>query len=404
MELGRRRTLSHQSNNSMRTSHAMAVSRIRIQMAVVFLGLALSGSAPAADTSDPADVLAPYWKPPAEFARQVGSYKSLLRSSDGTRVSGAGDWARRRQEILACWQQAMGPWPALLPNPRLEVLESRRRENFAQKRVKVEIAPDRMTEGYLLVPDGRGPLPAVLVPYYEPETSVGLSKQELRDFGLQLARRGFVTLSIGSPGGDARQPDVAGAGCQPLSFLAYVAANCQTVLAHLREVDPSRIGVVGHSYGGKWAMFAACLDERFACGAWSDPGIVFDENRPNVNYWECWYLGSEPGRHRTPGVPTPENPRTGAYQELIATGHDLSELMALMAPRPFLVSGGSEDPPARWLALNRVTEVYDVLGVTNRVALTSRKDHTPTAESNDQIYAFFELVLKPPPDARKTAP
>jgi hypothetical protein len=225
-----------------------------------------------------------------------------------------------------------------------------------------------------------------------------------RDFGLQLARRGFVTLSIGSPGGDARQPDVAGAHCQPLSFLAYVSANCQTALAHLPEVDASRIGVVGHSYGGKWAMFAACLDERFACGAWSDPRIVFDETRPNVNYWEWWYLGSEPGRQRTPGVPTSENPRTGAYKELVATGHDLTELMALMAPRPFLVSGGSEDPPSRWLALNRVTEVYQVLGLTNQVALTSRKDHTPTAESNDQIYAFFELFLKPRPAAAKAAP
>ena len=27
----------------------------------------------------------------------------------------------------------------------------------------------------------------------------------------------------------------------------------------LPEVDPKRIGVMGHSYGGKWAMFASCL-------------------------------------------------------------------------------------------------------------------------------------------------
>ena len=59
---------------------------------------------------------------------------------------------------------------------------------------------------------------------------------------------------------------------------------------------PGRIGVLGHSYGGKWAMFASCLFEKFACGVWSDPGIVFDESRPNVNYWEPWYLGWEPGR------------------------------------------------------------------------------------------------------------
>ncbi len=48
--------------------------------------------------------------------------------------------------------------------------------------------------------------PAVLVPYYEPETSIGTSNHLFRDYAWQLARRGFVTLSIGSPGGDARKP------------------------------------------------------------------------------------------------------------------------------------------------------------------------------------------------------
>ena len=62
-------------------------------------------------------------------------------------------------------------------------------------------------------------------------------------------------------------------------------------------MDRSRIGVVGHSYGGKWAMFAAALWDRFAAVAVSDPGIVFDESRPNVNYWEPRYLGSDATRH-----------------------------------------------------------------------------------------------------------
>jgi len=110
------------------------------------------------------------------------------------------------------------------------------------------------------------------------------------------------------------------------------------------QVDARRIGIVGHSYGSKWAMFASCLYEKFAAAAWSDGGIVWDEARPNVNYWEPWYLGLDPSRPpRKPGVITPDSPRTGAYKTLVETGHDLHELHALMAPRPFLVSGGSED-------------------------------------------------------------
>ena len=41
-----------------------------------------------------------------------------------------------------------------------------------------------------------------------------------------------------------------------------------------------------------------------------------------------------------------------------------------MAPRPFLVSGGSEDPPARWKALNHAVAVNKLLGHENRVAMT----------------------------------
>jgi hypothetical protein len=74
--------------------------------------------------------------------------------------------------------------------------------------------------------------------------------------------------------------------------------------------------------------------------------------------------------------------------------HDLIEFQALMAPRPFLVSGGSEDTPDRWRALNRIVEVYNFLGATNRVAMTNRKDHSPNVESNAQVFAFFDRFLK----------
>lgn len=337
----------------------------------------------------------PFFSPPAALIGDFGSYRSPLKFDDGDAVKTAADWSKRREEILNYWHKVMGPWPPLIEKPKIEYLEKTHRDNFAQYRVRVEIAPQQTTMGYLLIPDGKGPFPAVVVPYYEPETSVGLSTNKLRDFGYQLAKRGFVTVSVGSPGGDARKPATGEVKCQPLSFLAYVAANCRNALASLPEVDGKRIGIVGHSYGGKWAMFAACLYDRFACGAWSDPGIVFDESRPNVNYWEPWYLGRDAELQRKPGVPTKENPRTGAYKVLIEDGRDLHELQALMAPRPFLVSGGSEDPPTRWQALNHVVAVNKLLGHTNRVAMTNRDGHTPTPESNEQIYLFFEHFLKP---------
>jgi hypothetical protein len=181
-------------------------------------------------------------------------------------------------------------------------------------------------------------------------------------------------------------------------MLGYAAARAWQVLAQRPEVDSSRIGIVGHSFGGKWAMFGACLFDKFACAAWSDPGIVFDGARPSVNYWEPWYLGFHPKPWRPRGLITPDNPAFGAYPKLVAAGRDLHELHALMAPRPFLVSGGSEDPPERWQALNHALEVNKLLGFTSRVAMTNRPDHAPTEDSNEVIYEFFDYFLQPSRD------
>jgi dienelactone hydrolase len=345
--------------------------------------------------SDAWERIAPYFVPPAECAGKFGSYRSPLLFNDGTPVKTVSDWQRRRKEILDHWHGVMGAWPPVIEKPKVDYLARTRRENFTQHKVRVQIAPDQAADGYLLVPDGPGPFPAVFVPFYEPETSTGQNDKRLRAFAYDLSKRGFVTLSIGSPGGDARKPDTRGVVLQPLSYLGYVAANGYQALANLPQVDPKRVGIVGHSYGGKWAMFGSCLYDKYAAAAWSDGGIVWDEARPNVNYWEPWYLGRDPNVvARKPGVITAGNPRTGAYKTLVETGHDLHELHALMAPRPFLVSGGSEDQPQRWVVLNHAIAVNKLLGHENRVAMTNRPTHDPTPESNEVIYAFFEHFLK----------
>ncbi|MHC4403267.1 MAG: alpha/beta hydrolase family protein, partial [Planctomycetota bacterium] len=246
--------------------------------------------------------IAPFFQPPEALAKDPGDYKSPLVFDDGRPVQTPDEWLERRQEILHFWHKALGTWPPLVQEPAMEVLETRDRDGFTQKKVRFEAAPRLEMEGYLLVPPADGPRPAVLVVYYDAETGAGLNpERKLRDFGCQLTRRGFVTLSIGWPRDYTRQQSPS---LQPLSCLAYLAANGYNALAALPEVDSQRVGIVGHSFGGKWAMFASCLYDKFACAAYSDPGIVFDEKRPNVNYWEPWYIGWEAGRTRRPGVPT----------------------------------------------------------------------------------------------------
>ena len=311
-----------------------AVARTLVARLTVLLLGSLCGVPAGAEAGGPL-AAEPFWarlqehcQPPDDYAGKFGHYRSPLLFEDGRRVQSAADWTQRRQEILAAWHRRLRPWPPLLTRPTVTRLEVVQRDGYTQQHVRVQVLPEGpLAEGYLLLPAGSGPFPAVLVPFYEPLTSIGegLPGQAAKgrgthDYGLQLVRRGFVTLSIGTPGwstssnGETRKLLVQAAAKyrrQPLTLLAYAAANCHTVLAQVPQVDPARIGVIGLSYGGKWAMFASCLYEKFACAVWSDPGIVFDERRPNVNYWEPWYLGYDPATERKPGVPSAANPRHG---------------------------------------------------------------------------------------------
>ncbi len=392
---------------------AIEVTRVgRAASWIAILALTVAGLVGEARAAEPASraVLATqlekYYQPPAEFVGKLGDYKSPLRFADGSQAKTPDDWARRRKEIYEIWQKRLGPWPKLLERPAVKRIETVDREGYVEHHVHVQVSADGVVaDGYLLVPKGLGPFPAVFVPFYEALTSIGRGEkgQGTHDYGLQLARRGFVTLSIGTPssvdkiGGDTRALLVE-AGVerrwQPLTLLAYVAANCHTALAQMPEVDPARIGIVGLSYGGKWSMFASCLYEKFACAVWSDPGIVFNEKDPNVNYWEPWYLGYDPQTQRKAGVPSAENPRSGLYKELIDNSDDLVDLHALMAPRPVLVSGGVQDPPRNWVALNHLVAVNELLGQKQRVALTARQGHIPTPEALELELAFLEYWLK----------
>jgi hypothetical protein len=369
--------------------------------------LLLLASLGTAGAETPWQILQPHAGPPEGFVPDLAPWRDPLVFNDGTRVQTAADWEKRRAELLADWHRLLGAWPDLITDQPLQFLGSEILEDHARHRVRFRWTPGEETEGWLLVPSGPGldaakPQPAVVAVYYEPDTAAGVKQERPdRDFALQLARAGIVALSIGTTVTSNEKtysihyPDIDNATVQPLSMLACAAANAWHALAATPGIDSARIGVTGHSYGGKWSMFASCLFDKFACAAWSDGGIVFDDAKPSINYWEPWYLGWHPRPWRARGLITPENPARGLYPELRAAGRDLHELHVLMAPRPFLVSGGSEDPPARWHPLEHSIRVNKLLGHENRVFMTNRPDHAPNPESNAVIVAFFQHFLQP---------
>jgi fermentation-respiration switch protein FrsA (DUF1100 family) len=104
-------------------------------------------------------------------------------------------------------------------------------------------------------------------------------------------------------------------------------------------VDPQRIGCIGHSLGAKEVLYLAAFDPRVQVTVSSEGGI----GTTFSNWHDPWYLGEA---IRQPGF-----------------GREHHELLALIAPRPFLLVGGdSSDGDQSWPYIDAALPVYRLLG------------------------------------------
>src|SRR5690242_19768621 len=109
--------------------------------------LAATLAVPAVRAADEVPkALAPFFKPPDEFAGKFGDYRSPLKFDDGRAVKSADDWPKRRQEVLKTWHDVMGPWPDLIAKPKVEYLDTEKRDGLTQHHVRLEIAPKLTTD------------------------------------------------------------------------------------------------------------------------------------------------------------------------------------------------------------------------------------------------------------------
>src|SRR5690606_34036649 len=128
----------------------------------------------------------PYFEPAPDFKNEFGDYRSPLKFYNGSTVASPQDWKKRREEITTQWHKMMGEWPKIITDQEFEYIESTERENIVQQKIRFKWLPNHYTEVYLLVPEGKGKIPAVITVFYEPHTAIGLGKPN-RDFAFQLA-------------------------------------------------------------------------------------------------------------------------------------------------------------------------------------------------------------------------
>ena len=106
-----------------------SIIRVLLFSLAVSLGL-------ATQAAEPWQKIKRYFTPPKEWQGRLGDYRSPLIFKNGLKVKTPADWRRRRGEILSEWEGLLGKWPPLITKPEVEILESKRRENFVQHKVR----------------------------------------------------------------------------------------------------------------------------------------------------------------------------------------------------------------------------------------------------------------------------
>ena len=210
----------------------------------------------------------------------------------------------------------------------------------------------------LHVPDGhRGePLPAFVVLHgfvgSKDESHAQIQAQMLEDFGYAALR--FDFRCCGESEGERGQ-------VRCFDQVAD-AKNALTFLSRHAEVDPARIGVIGHSFGAAVAVYAAGVDDRFACCisscGWGHGERKFRGQHPTPEAWARFAGLLDEGREhkrrtgesmwisRFDAVPIPEHLRKNlsskAIMEIpVETAWSMynfraEDVVAEIAPRPVL--------------------------------------------------------------------
>lgn len=342
-----------------------------------------AGAAPAKEVPWLADIQ----RPPAHLPADAPKLSPLLLDEDGRAIGSLDAWQRKRGKLRQWWLEFLKPLaPAQKGPPKLEVMEEDQPRGAVRQLVRYEVEPGLPVEAYLIKPAKvQDPAPGMVVLHSTVKESIrqpaGVEGAAEKAFGLLLAQRGSVTIcprnflwpetkriDTKATVTQLNQRHPGSRGMAKMLFDAMVAVD---ILAAMPEVDPKRLGAIGHSLGAKESLYLAAFDERIRVAVSSEGGI----GTKFSNWHDPWYLGAD---IRGPG-----------FQ------HEHHEVLALVAPRPFFLLGGdSADGDRSWPFIEAVLPIYKLYGGTPRVGLFNhRKGHSVPPEAEQRVYQWFEAYL-----------
>lgn len=252
--------------------------------------------------------------------------------------------------------------------------------------------------------NAKGRLPAVVVPFYYPEAMLGFNpktgglefqytspKTNLTYFTevaymSDLAKRGYITVtaeayyltysqknapdgSWGKWGHVGRRLKEDHPGWTGIGKLTFDTRLLIDLVAADPRVDPERIGITGHSLGGKMAFYAGCLDSRIKVIVASDFGIGWDQ----TNWKDIWYWGDR-------------------LNEVKSRGMDHAGLLSLSGGKPFCLIAGQADNEESGVIMRRV-KGYEKHPESLKL-INHATGHRPPRSATEEGYRFLDRYLK----------
>ena len=319
------------------------------------------------------------------------------RDADGAAkpIKSPADWQRRRAQILAGMEEAMGPLPPRedLPEFDLKVLSTSETDTVIRQSITFVPEDGDRLSAILLRPkktDGQ-PLPAMLALHPTGAQGklivLGEGPRENRQYGLELAERGYVVICPDYPSfGDIADYDFEADDYLSGSMKGiFNHMRCVDLLQSLPEVDGDRIGVIGHSLGGHNAMFVGVFDSRLkvivsSCG-WTP---FHDYYNGKIKGWtSSRYMPLLESKYKLDPDQVP---------------FDFYEVVAALAPRPFFSASPLHDSNFEVAgvrkAIPKAREIYQLLGAPEALELSTPDcEHDFPPEVREAAYRFIDAAL-----------
>ncbi len=299
------------------------------------------------------------------------------------------------KSVYDLWRELLAVPEKYQFEPQVKHVKNYQYDTFDAELYIQNNGPDTVQRVLITMPKNfSGKLPAVVIPFYFPDAMIGFNMDTLEDLprfseiamSRFLAERGFITITAEAyhltyctsdkserddfgrwqRAGEALLADYpAWCGCGKLHADTQLLID---ILEKDERVDTDRIGIAGHSLGGKMAFYTGCLDDRIKVIMASDFGMNWDQ----TNWRDVWYWGDK-------------------VEKLKADGLEHSQLLEMAGGKPFMLIAGFYDNMDSWETMKRA-KTYSV-NSEDLVILNHATGHRPPQDALLKGFEFLEKYL-----------